>query len=157
MRKFYYLLILPLLLSCNKEPVQITGLPIDTIPYNKYYNSEIFADSNLKLYGKLQFLYIYADAGIVAGPGKIDPNYDFLEIKKYGIYGKVKDNNLIETGKIEIVAQDNSKFEIKFSPDRMDNNTLSSWYYITYSNDSIIMRDASVGCGVSYNVYKRKN
>jgi hypothetical protein len=80
-----------------------------------------------------------------------------LEIKKYGIYGKVKDNNLLETGKIEIVKQNNSQFEIMFIPDEKYSNTYRTWYDITYSNDSITMRDASIGCGVIYNVYRKIN
>lgn len=155
MKKVGYMLILFLLFSCNSESVKTSVLLIDTIPDTKYYQAEIFTDSNLRLYGQWQFLYIYSDAGIVGGPGKISPTYDYLEIKKYGIYGMVKDNRLIETGKIEIVAQNNSQFEIKLKPDEKDSVTNSSWYYVTYSNDSIIMRDASVGCGVLYNAYKK--
>lgn len=163
MKTFYVLILVVFLISCTNDSLRTSDLRIDTlsnidsISTTKYYQNEIFSDGNLKFYGQWQFLYIYADAGIIMGPGKINPTYDYLEIKKYGIYGKVKDNKLIETGKIEIITQDISQFEIKLKPDDKDSVTYSKWYYVTYTNDSIIMRDASVGCGVSYNAYKRKN
>jgi hypothetical protein len=146
-----------LLISCSNESIKTPVLLIDTISSTNYYKTEIFSNSNLRLYGRWKFLYIYDDAGIVIGPGRINPTYDYLEIKKYGIYGKVKDNKLIETGKIEIVTQDNSQFEIKLKPNDKDSIINSTWYYVTYSNDSIIMRDASIGCGVLYNAYKKQN
>ena len=145
------------LISCSNESTKTSVLLIDTISSTNYYKTEIFNNNNLRLYGQWKFLYIYDDAGIVMGPGRINPTYDYLEIKKYGIYGKVKDNRLIETGKIEIVAQDNSQFEIKLKPNDKDSIINSTWYYVTYSNDSIIMRDASIGCGVLYNAYKKQN
>ena len=156
MKKTVYILISILLFSCNNETVNTSVLLTDTISSIKYYQTEIFTDNNLRLYGRWQFLYIFDDAGIIEGPGKINPNYDYLEIKKYGIYGKVKDNKLIETGKIEIITQDNSQFEINLKPDDKDSISINS-YFVTYSNDSIIMTDASIGCGVLYNSYKRKN
>ncbi len=157
MRIYACMLILFLLLSCNKEPLKNTVSLIDGISDTRYYNSEIFTPGNLRLYGHWQFLYIYADVGIAGGPGKINPNYDFLEIKKYGIYGKVKVNQLFETGKIKIVAQDNAQLEIMLIPDGKDSLTNRSWYYITYANDSIIMTDASVGCGVLFNAFRKSN
>jgi hypothetical protein len=157
MKKYSYLIILFLLFSCKKESVKTSALQIDTISNTKYYQTEIFSTSNLKLYGQWHFLYIFDDAGIIQGPGKINPTYDYLVIKKYGIYGLIKDNKLIQTGEIEIIKQDNSQFEIKLKPDNLDSITNSSWYYVGYTNDSILMRDANIGCGVLYNVYKRQN
>ena len=75
MKKLRWIIFLLSLFSCSKEPSSTSLL--DTIPIFKYYNNEIFSADNMKLYGKWQFSYIYADAGIIAGPGKIDPNYDF--------------------------------------------------------------------------------
>lgn len=156
MKTSYVLFLVVFLISCSNDSLRTSDLQIDSISTTRYYQAEIFSNVNLKLYGQWQFLYIYADAGIIMGPGKINPTYDYLEIKKYGIYGKVKDNKLIETGKIEIIEQELSQFEIKLIPADKDSITNSIWYYVTYSNDSIIMRDASVGCGVSDNTYKRK-
>ena len=111
----------------------------------------------MKLYGLWQFLYIYDDAGIAAGPGKVSATYDYLVIKEFGIYGKIKDNKLIESGQIVVVTQSSSQFEIELIPDATYNNAINSWYYVTYSNDQLTMTDASIGCGVLYNVYKQSN
>jgi hypothetical protein len=157
MRRYGYIMILFLFFSCKKESLKTPALLIDTISNNKYYQTEIFNNSNLRLYGQWHFLYIYNDAGIIQGPGKTNPTYDYLEIKKYGIYGLVKNNKLFQTGVIEIIEQDNSQFEIKLKPDNLDSISNSTWYYVGYTNDSIILRDASIGCGVLYNVYKRQN
>ena len=142
--------------SCNNETVNTSALLTDSISSTKYYPTEIFTDSNLRLYGRWQFLYILEYAGVIGGSGKTNPSYDYLEFKKYGIYGKVKDNRLIETGKIEIITQDNSQFEIELKPDEKDSINTNS-YFVTFSNDSIVMKDASVFCGVLLNNYKRKN
>ena len=156
MKKTGYILISILLFSCNNETLNTSVLLTDAISSTKYYQTEIFTDSNLKLYGRWQFLNVFQYASVTGGTGKTNPSYDYLEFKKYGIYGKVKDNKLIETGKIEIITQDNSQFEIKLKPDDKDSIN-SNLYFVTYSNDSIVMRDASVFCGVLLNNYKRKN
>jgi len=152
MKNFICFMSLLSLFSCTKDSL------IDSISFTRYYKNEIFTDSNLKLYGQWQFLYIYADAGIVAGPGKINPTYDYLEIKKFGIYGKIKDNKVIESGQIVVIKQENSLFEINFKPDKKDSITDETLYAVIYTGkDSIIMRDASVGCGAYFNAYKRQN
>lgn len=158
MRRFIYIISLLSLFSCGKDPVQTSTSLMDTISNTKYYNKEILSDSNLKLYGQWQFLYIFADAGIIEGPGKIPSTYDYLEIKKYGIYGMIKNNKVIESGKIQIIKQDSKLFEMSFYSDKNINDLYPSsiWYVNYIGNDSLEMVDASVGCGVLYNVYKKR-
>lgn len=152
MKKFICIISLLLVFSCDKG----SSLLIDPISDTRYYQNEILTDSYLKLYGKWQFSYIYDDAGIVIGPGKIAPTYDYLEIKRYGIYGKIKDNKIIESGKIEVVIQDNSQFEINLKPDNTNNNTIENRYNIHFiGNNSMEMYDMSIGCGFLYNAYKK--
>lgn len=150
------IIILISLLSCRKESDKISTSPLNSIPTNTYYTSEIFSGANLKLYGQLIFVNIYNDAGIAGGPGKEDPTYDVLEFKKYGIYGKIKNNRLIESGRIVIVNQDSNYFEISFRPDTSNVNTNNYWYVNYTGKDSIIMRDASVGCGFYSHIYIKK-
>ena len=110
----------------------------------------------LKLYGQWRFLYIYDDAGIIAGPGKIDPDYDYLMIKKYGIYGKIKDNKVIETGKIEVVKQNATQFEINLKSSINSSTYPTDIWYVNYKGkDSLEMFDASIGCGYLSNVFKK--
>ena len=157
MKRFIYLICLLSLFSCRKEQEQSASSLLDTIETTKYYNAEIFTDSNLKLYGQWRFLYIYDDAGIIAGPGKIDPNYDYLVIKKYGIYGKIKANKVIESGKIEVVKQNATMFEINLKLSIKNNSTYPSdiWYVKYMGKDSLEMVDASIGCGYLSNVFKK--
>jgi len=157
MRRFIYLISLLLIYSCNKETIKDSSLLIDSISLTKYYPNEIFTENNLKLYGKWKFSYIYDDAGIIMGPGKISPNYDYLEFKKYGIYGKIKNNRIIETGKTVVVKQDNSQFEIHLIPEQIDNTMNESWYNVNFNgNDSVKLYDATVGCGYLYNAFKKQ-
>jgi len=157
MKRIIYIISLLFVFSCNKESINDSSLLIDSISTTKYYPNEIFTGKNLKLYGQWQFSYIYDDAGIVMGPGKIAPTYDYLEIKKFGIYGKIKNNKIIEYGKIVLVKQDCSLFEINLKPGKIDSNTNESWYYVYFNgNDSLNLNDASVGCGYLYNAYWKK-
>ena len=158
MRKIVALIILLYLFSCTKDAVKTSISLLDTIPTNKFYTNEIFTDVNLKLYGQWQFLYIFDDAGIAGGPGKINPTYNYLEIKKYGIYGKIKDNQVLESGEILVTKQNATGFQITLKPDKAFPLANETWYDITYTGkDSLRLRDASVGCGVLYNVYRKQN
>jgi len=157
MKRFGYLLILFSLFSCTKETIKTPASLIDTISVDKYYQNEIFTDSNLKLYGQWQFSYIYDDAGIIAGPGKVAPDYDYLVIKKYGIYGKIKDNKVTESGEIVVVKQVASEFQISLHPEARYSQAFVTWYYVSYTaGDSMKMMDASVGCGFLYNAFKKQ-
>ena len=158
MRKIVALIILLYLFSCTKDAVKTSISLLDTIPTNKFYTNEIFTDVNLKLYGQWQFLYIFDDAGIAGGPGKINPTYNYLEIKKYGIYGKIKDNQVLESGEILVTKQNATEFQITLKPDNAYPLANETWYDITYiGKDSLRLRDASIGCGVLYNVYRKQN
>jgi hypothetical protein len=158
MKKIVVLITLLSLFSCTKDAVNITASLLDTIPIHKFYANEIFTDVNLKLYGQWQFLYIFDDAGIIAGPGKINPTYNYLEIRKYGIYGKIKDNQVIESGEIGVTKQNATEFQITLKPDKAYPQANETWYDIAYTGkDSLRLRDASVGCGVLYNVYRKQN
>ena len=156
-RIIYLVVLLSLFSSCGNEYESVPASLLNSIPTTRYYNNEILSVANLKLYGAWQFLNIYDYAGIASGPGKLNPNYDYLVIKKFGIYGKIKDNKLIESGKIEIMKQDNSTFEVNFIPDKNDTKELQHWYISFTPKDSVTLTDASIFCGTLYNVYKRKN
>ncbi|MEA4841336.1 MAG: hypothetical protein VB110_10075 [Bacteroidales bacterium] len=151
MKKIIGIISLFLVFSCDND----SSLLIDPISDTRYYQNEIFTDSYLRFYGKWQFSYIYDDSGIVMNPQKIDPTYDYLEIKKYGIYGKIKNNKIIESGKIQVLIQDNSQFEINLKPDNTDKNIIENLYNVHFTGNTMEMYDTSVGCGILYNVYKK--
>ena len=159
MKRFIYLICFLSLFSCRKEQElkEQEQSALSLLETTKYYNDEIFTEGNLILYGQWRFLYIYDDAGYIAGPGKIDPDYDYLVIKKYGIYGKIKANKVIESGKIEVVKQNATMFEIILKSSFKNNSTYPSdiWYVNYMGKDSLEMVDASVGCGYLSNVFKK--
>ena len=156
MKRFVYLISLLSLFACKKEQQQSASSLLDTIVETKHYDAEIFTDSNLKLYGQWRFLYIYDDAGIAGGPGKIDPNYDYLVIKKYGIYGKIKANKVIESGKIEVVKQNATQFKINLKSGTNSSTYPTEIWYVNYKGkDSLEMINASIGCGYLSNVFKK--
>jgi len=158
MKKIVVFITILSLFSCTKDAVNITTSLLDTIPIHKFYANEIFTDANLKLYGQWQFLYIFDDAGIIAGPGKINPTYNYLEIRKYGIYGKIKDNLVIESGEIVVTKQNATELQITLKPDKAYPLANDTWYDIAYiGKDSLRLRDASVGCGVLFNDYRKQN
>jgi hypothetical protein len=158
MIRFRYFLILLSLMSCNKAAIDTSTVSIDSIPETHYYDKEILLANNLKIYGAWTFLNIYSDAGIIAGPGKISPTYDYLLIKKFGIYGMIKDNKIIESGRIQIIKQADNQLEIQLNSDSADSSKFTSitWLVNYQGNDSMLLIDASVGCGTYYNIYQRK-
>jgi len=105
-----FISILILTTTCEKD---INFLISDLVSQNRYYDNEIFTDQNLRIYGKWKFLYSFG--GI--GGSTYDPAYDFLEIVKFGIYGKIDNNKIKEIGMLHVDKQDDSKTIIDFLPD----------------------------------------
>jgi hypothetical protein len=85
------------LLSCKKEDNSFR-FHLDSINKNKYYIKEIIPTNYLNIYGKWK---LYKISGGFSGNG-YEPDYDFLEIKRIGIYGLVKNDSLFEYGRIEL-------------------------------------------------------
>ena len=80
---------------------------------DKYYDSEIFTGTGLNLYGKWD---IYSISGGISGGG-YTPDFDYLEIKKYGIYGFTRNDTILEFGKIIIEEQTSESLLIHFEAD----------------------------------------
>jgi hypothetical protein len=109
----------------------------------KYYPSEVFPQSFLNLYGNWK--YINTTGGLAGAI--LPPSFDVLEIKSFGIYGIVKNNLLVEYGRIDIVSVDqlNSILTIKLVPDfRLDAAYTSvSNQLISVSNDILHLSDTA--------------
>jgi len=82
------------LLSCEKE--SNVRFHLDSIDSHKYYSEEIIPTDYQKIYGKWR---LYKVSGGFHGTG-YEPDYDYLEIKNFGIYGLVRNDSLFEYGKI---------------------------------------------------------
>jgi len=102
------------LLGCEKE--SNVRFHLDSIDSHKYYSNEIIPTDYQKIYGKWR---LYKVSGGFHGTGH-EPDYDYLEIKNFGIYGLVRNDTLFEYGKIELDTFDNNTndfLQVRFIPD----------------------------------------
>ena len=113
--KFFLIItILSILSFCDKNNSIDYHSSFKELEKTGYYKSEIFSKEYLKIYGKWK---LSGSSGGFSGTG-CDLFFDFLEIKEYGIYGFVKDNTLMEFGKIIIESSDeNVGLKISFEED----------------------------------------
>lgn len=138
-------------LSCKKEEDRISI--VDLVKQSQYYENEIFSAQNQKIYGQWELLHTY---GGIAG-SKTTPTSDYtMEFIPYGIYGKTKDNEITEIGKIRIVKQDNNLTVIHFSPDDKYKNDyfLIQKSIVFQGKDTLILCDYNMSDGYN-NFFKR--
>jgi hypothetical protein len=112
------LLIISYLLSgCEKTDDRIKFF-LEDIPVDKYYPFEIVDEQFMDIYGNWRLDSI---SGGFFGTGYI-PNFDFLELKETGIYGFIRNDTILEFGKIQIDEQTTERLKITFFPDNAVNN-----------------------------------
>lgn len=92
---FVFVLAVTVFHSCETEPVE-TPSTLQGVKLTKYFDAEVFAAPDLKIYGKWE---IFAISGGFAGTG-YEPDFEFLEIKEFGIYGFAINDSLLEYGKV---------------------------------------------------------
>lgn len=122
----------------------LTTLLIDKFNSNRYYPYDIFDAEFSTIYGKWFLFSFYGGWG----GGEEAPRFDFLEVKKNGIYGISKGFELLEYGRIDIekIISD-ERLRLEFIP--FSSNPLPLWTY-KYQNirisekDSIFLHDS--GC-----------
>jgi len=139
MKKLKCIFILSLILltgifSCEKNSDKI-DFTLDELQEDKYYESEIFDESNLDIYGKWK---LYSVSGGIHGGGH-ELNFDYLELHKFGIYGFLNNGKILEYGKIHIDEQKSEELLITFKPD--DNSEVfmqdSEKYINFFGNDTL--------------------
>ncbi|SHG08533.1 hypothetical protein SAMN05444274_1442 [Mariniphaga anaerophila] len=112
MKTFKLIIILSILLSglnsCDKDTYE-TPTTLQNLEKTNYFDSEIFAEPDLKIYGTWK---LFAVSGGFSGTGH-DLNFEYLEIKKYGIYGFVNNYSLLEYGKISPALQTANDIRLK--------------------------------------------
>lgn len=103
--------------SCDNETVEPVSV-LDEYKTTKYFDSEIFSQHDLKIYGKWRLFDI---SGGLLGNG-YDLNFDYLEIKEYGIYGFVRKDSLLEYGKISPAILTTNEIRLKVNLDKDENS-----------------------------------
>ncbi len=113
------------ILSCQKndEENNHTKDLWDEISETEYYENEILQNAYLDFYGKWDIKKI---AGGYSGLG-YEENFDYLEVRNFGIYGFIRNDSLLEYGRIEIKEQSEDKLWIILHRD--DN---SSYFFPEY-------------------------
>ena len=120
--------------SCEKES-DLFDYKIDGFDESKYYDSEIFNESNLGMYNNWALIDV---SGGIHGGGH-EPNFDYLRIKKYGIYGFIRNDSLLEFGRIFIHEQTSETLLITFEPDENSGTFMydTEKYVNFYGNDTL--------------------
>jgi len=83
------------MLSCDKEDIRLF---LNAIDPQTFYSEEVIPEEYQNIYGKWS---LYDITGGFIGTGH-EPNHDYLEIKSIGIYGIVRNDSLLEFGKIKL-------------------------------------------------------
>lgn len=122
--------------ACDEESVPIPQV-LDDVESNKYFDTEIFSLNDLKIYGTWK---IFDISGGLHGSGYA-VNFDYLVIKKVGIYGFVENDNLLEYGKISPALWNPTdlRLEVDFEKDEQSGSFFTdSEKYVQYSgNDTL--------------------
>ena len=142
-------LLLLAFIQCDKNlNVNYESL-LDSTSANKYYSSEIINPNYMGLYGTWK---VTGTSGGFAGQG-YTPTYSHLVIKPYGIYGIVRNDSLIYTGKISIKNQTDSELFVDFISALSPGNTVVSSSYIQLHNDTL---DLNSPCCDMFNTHFKK-
>ena len=125
------------MLACEKSTDRI--LISDQVSKTQYYADEILNEQNQKIYGKWEYLYKIDRIG----GEKIEPGYDYLEVVKFGIYGRITDKKVFDLGRLLIKKQDDNGTIIDFLP---EDKYLTDYYLIQkvirfQGNNTLILGD----------------
>lgn len=74
----------------------------DSIETNRYYTEEIFSEEYSAIYGKW---FLYSVTCLHNDKNYFKPHFNFLEIKRNGIFGMADDFNLKYYGKVRILSR----------------------------------------------------
>lgn len=114
----------------------------DLASKTQYYDNEIFNEENQKIYGKWKFLKV---SGEIAG-SVYEPDYDYLEVVRFGIYGKITDHKVKEYGQLIIDKQDNTETRIDFFPsDNYRTDSFADQKVVSFvGNDTLLLWDGYI-------------
>ena len=86
--------------SCEEEFPELPSV-LENLEPTAYFDAEVFSDHDLKIYGTWK---IFEISGGLHGNGyAID--FDYLIMKKFGIYGFLREDSLLEFGKVSPASE----------------------------------------------------
>jgi hypothetical protein len=143
-----FLILLLVLSSCSEEDNVVSFL--DSFATNKYFNDEVFSGDYQDFYGLWKVSEAYG-----GWSGFFEPDFDFLEIKPFGIYGFVRNDTLYEYGKITPNYDITPNFPglpVKIEPEfTLDKHpTFGSTMYFEMVRKDTICVSAGIADGVSF-------
>ena len=133
---FILLILAGIFIACDEETIEIPQV-LDEVKSTQYFDTEIFSEQDLKIYGTWK---IFDISGGFHGNGYAI-NFDYLVIKRIGIYGFVKNESLLEYGKI-VPAQWNPndlRLKVDFEKDEQSDSFFTDTEkYVEYTgNDTL--------------------
>ncbi len=105
--------------SCEKDSAEIPT-QLEILDKTTYFDSEVFAECDRDIYGKWELIGV---SGGLTGNGH-DLNYDFLLIKEYGIYGFLRNDILLEYGKVSPALQLENQIGLQLNFEKDENSAL---------------------------------
>lgn len=151
---YFSVVALLFLTSCSKE--EVVNSYLESLSSDKYFSEEVLTDSSENLYG------VWKAFGTYGGwSGFSKPDFDYLEIKPFGIYGLIRNDTLFEYGKILSYTFDSLRYnmghQIKLEPEyklgqyyRFEGNS-----YFSVQNDTLFIGDGFID-GVSIGLRRSK-
>jgi len=124
--------------SCDDETIKVPQV-LDEVESTQYFDAEIFSEQDLKIYGTWK---IFDISGGIHGNGYA-VNFDYLVIKRIGIYGYVRNDNLLEFGKIvpALWNPNDLRLKVDFEKDEYSESFFTdSEKYVHYTgNDTLYL------------------
>ncbi|NOT37193.1 MAG: hypothetical protein HOP11_07425 [Saprospiraceae bacterium] len=138
--RYILILLVGLNFNCKEKDccVQFPD-PFTDIPKNQYYDIEIFSKEHLAIYSSWKF--VKSEGGFHGGGYGTD--FQELLIKPFGIWGIVRSDSLVSSGKI-VVSGDKGSVKLNFIPERAEdrnrfNLLLDNERYVTIKSDTLIL------------------
>ena len=122
--KYLTFVLLLLLISCDDSIDYVDGF--DMISADKYYPNDILIDHE-EIYGKWKV--IGTSGGFTGNGYPID--FDELHIKRNAIFGVVRNDSLLTSGKIELLNDPSVDLLINFVPEDNPNELMIQLMYDT--------------------------
>jgi len=85
--------------GCKTDEIALKAL--DAIPETKYYSSDIIPEQQSNIYGVWK---VVRTSGGFAGSG-YTKDFDYLILKKNGIFGIVRNDSLLTSGKLSLLPE----------------------------------------------------